>query len=166
MRDEAVLEAERMVVVKILGEVLPAEVSPLRAAVGFTPDTPPLYEELTVREFLRFIAKGYEIPPREARERIDFWLEKVWLTEKVDVKVKALSRGMRQRLGIARTLLPNPLVVLLDEPSAGLDPAGRVQFRQLLCNLREQGKALIVSSHNLLDMADYCTHIGIVSKGK
>jgi len=166
LRALAGLQPMTMGVVKILGEVLPAEVSPLRAAVGFTPDTPPLYEELTVREFLRFIAKGYEIPPREARERIDFWLEKVWLTEKVDVKVKALSRGMRQRLGIARTLLPNPLVVLLDEPSAGLDPAGRVQFRELLVSLREQGKSLVVSSHNLLDMGEYCSHIGIMSKGE
>ena len=70
-----------------------------------------------------------------------------------DVKVKGLSRGMRQRLGIARTMLPNPSLVFLDEPSAGLDPAGRVQFRQLLCSLRDQGKAIIVSSHILLDMA-------------
>jgi ABC-2 type transport system ATP-binding protein len=82
------------------------------------------------------------------------------------VRIKQLSRGMRQRIGIARTLLPNPSLVLLDEPSAGLDPAGRVQFRQLLVSLREQGKALIVSSHILLDMADYCTHIGIMSKGE
>src|SRR4051812_37781779 len=73
---------------------------------------------------------------------------------------------MRQRVGIARTLLPNPSIVLLDEPSAGLDPAGRVQFRQLLCNLRDQGKVLIVSSHNLLDMGEYCTHVGIMSKGR
>jgi ABC-2 type transport system ATP-binding protein len=73
---------------------------------------------------------------------------------------------MRQRVGIARTLLPNPSLVLLDEPSAGLDPAGRVQFRQLLCNLREQGKALIVSSHILLDMGEYCSHIAIMSKGQ
>jgi len=72
---------------------------------------------------------------------------------------------MRQRIGIARTLLPNPNLILLDEPAAGLDPAGRVQFRQLLCTLREQGKALIVSSHNLQDMPEYCTHIAIMSRG-
>ena len=153
-------------VVKILGEPISGTLrDPLRH-VGFTPDTPSVYEELTAGDFLRFIAKGYDLPPHEADERIDFWLEKVWLTEKRDVKIKALSRGMRQRIGIARTLLPNPSLVLLDEPSAGLDPAGRVQFRQLLVSLREQGKALIVSSHILLDMADYCTHIGIVSKGR
>ncbi len=134
--------------------------------VGFTPDTPSLYQDLTVRQFLRFIGKGYNLPSTEIDERIDFWLEKVWLAEKHDQKVKALSRGMRQRLGIARTLLPNPAVILLDEPAAGLDPAGRVQFRQLLCDLRDQGKALIVSSHILADMGEYCTHIGILSGGR
>jgi ABC-2 type transport system ATP-binding protein len=166
LRALAGIQPTTLGVVRVLGETLLPGVSPARQQIGFTPDTPPMYEELTVRQFLRFIAKGYEIPPREAQERIDFWLEKVWLTEKVDVKVKDLSRGMRQRVGIARTLLPNPVVVLLDEPSAGLDPAGRVQFRELLVNLREQGKVLIVSSHILLDMAEYCSHIAIMSKGQ
>ena len=153
-------------VVKIFGEPLTPAARELRAHIGFTPDTPSVYEDLTVRDFLRFIAKGYELSPREADERIDFWLEKVWLTEKRNVRIKQLSRGMRLRIGIARTLLPNPSLVLLDEPSAGLDPAGRVQFRQLLVSLRDQGKSLIVSSHILLDMADYCTHVGIMSKGQ
>jgi ABC-2 type transport system ATP-binding protein len=134
--------------------------------VGFTPDTPPVYEQLTVRQFLRFIAHGYGIERVEADERIDFWLEKVWLTEKGDAKINTLSRGMRQRIGIARTLLPNPHVILLDEPAAGLDPAGRVQFRELLVDLRRQAKVLIVSSHILADMGEYCSHIGIVSHGK
>jgi len=133
--------------------------------IGFTPDTPPFYEQLTVRDFLKFIAKGYDLGESEANERIDFWLEKVWLAEKAGQKIKALSRGMRQRIGIARTLLPNPAVVLLDEPAAGLDPAGRVQFRQLLIDLRDQGKVLVVSSHILSDMDEYCTHIGIMAQG-
>lgn len=133
--------------------------------IGFTPDTPWVYEQLTVRKFLRMIAKGYDLDGPTIDERIDFWLEKVWLREKADQKIKALSRGMRQRIGIARTLLPNPAMILLDEPAAGLDPAGRVQFRQLLCELRDQGKALIVSSHILADMDEYCTHIAIMSAG-
>jgi ABC-2 type transport system ATP-binding protein len=153
-------------VVRVLGEPLTPTSSHLKQYIGFTPDTPSLYEDLTVREFLTFVSKGYDLEEKDANERIDFWLEKVWLTEKADNKIKQLSRGMRQRVGIARTLLPNSAIVLLDEPSAGLDPAGRVQFRQLLCNLREQGKAIIVSSHILLDMAEYCTHIGIMSKGQ
>ncbi|HEV2293061.1 MAG TPA: ABC transporter ATP-binding protein [Tepidisphaeraceae bacterium] len=136
-----------------------------RRWVGFTPDTPPVYELLTVRQFLQFIARGYELSGSEVDERIDFWLEKVWLLEKAEQKIKGLSRGMRQRLGIARTLLPNPHVILLDEPAAGLDPVGRIQFRQLLCDLREQGKAIIISSHILADMGQYSTHIGIMAHG-
>ncbi len=134
--------------------------------LGFTSDTPPSYEGMTVRQFLRFVGLGYGLAGGETEERIDFWLEKVWLTEKADAKIRQLSRGMRQRVGIARTLLPNPQLVVLDEPAAGLDPAGRVQFRQLLVDLREQGKALVVSSHILADMADYCTHVGIMSAGR
>ena len=134
--------------------------------IGFTPDTPPVYEGLTVRQFLKFIAKGYGIDSADADDRIAFWLEKVWLLEKRDEKLAALSRGMRQRVGIARTLLPNPQVILLDEPAAGLDPAGRVQFRELLIDLRRQGKVLIVSSHILADMGEYCSHIGIMSHGR
>ena len=154
-------------VVRVLGNALNGwDDAEARRWVGFTPDTPPVYERLTVRQFLRFIAKGYELSGSEIDERIDFWLEKVWLREKAEQQIKGLSRGMRQRLGIARTLLPNPHVILLDEPAAGLDPVGRVQFRQLLCDLRAQGKAMIISSHILADMGQYATHIGIMAHGK
>jgi len=146
-------------------DVARAEPEALRQ-LGFTPDTPVFYDNLTVRDFLRFIALGYGLDSAEADDRIGFWLEKVWLSEKANQRIKALSRGMRQRVGIARTLLPNPALVLLDEPAAGLDPAGRVQFRQLLCDLREQGKAIIISSHILADMEEYCTHIGIMAHGQ
>ena len=150
--------------VRVLGEALEPG-APVMARVGFTPDTPPLYEEMTVRTFLRFVAKGYGLSAADVDAHISYWLERVWLAEKASQKVKSLSRGMRQRLGLARTLLPNPSVVLLDEPAAGLDPAGRVQFRKLLCELRDQGKALVVSSHILADMGEYCTHIGIMERG-
>jgi ABC-2 type transport system ATP-binding protein len=149
--------------VHVLGDPLEPG-APVMARVGFTPDTPALYEEMTVRTFLRFVARGYGLGA-DVDAGISYWLERVWLTEKADQKIKSLSRGMRQRLGLARTLLPNPSVALLDEPAAGLDPAGRVQFRRLLLELREQGKALIVSSHILADMAEYCTHIGIMERG-
>src|SRR5579884_888059 len=151
--------------IRILGHDVGKGESEALAQLGFTPDTPVFYDSLTVREFLHFIALGYGLGRAEADERIAFWLEKVWLAEKANQKIKALSRGMRQRVGIARTLLPNPAVVLLDEPAAGLDPAGRVQFRQLLTDLRQQGKALIVSSHILADMEEYCTHVGIMAQG-
>lgn len=152
--------------VRIMGDKLYPWSAAIARHIGFTPDNPAAYDGLTVREFLRFVGKGYQLDEADSKERIDFWLQQVWLTEKVNQKVNALSRGMRQRLGVARTLLPNPYVILLDEPAAGLDPAGRVQFRQLLCSLREQGKAIIVSSHILADMNEYCTHIAIMAKGE
>ena len=151
--------------VHILGHKLTPWAMDAAREIGFTPDNPPVYEGLTVRDFLRFVGQGYGLDPEDIETRITFWLEQVWLTEKADQKIKALSRGMHQRIGIARTMLPNPNVVLLDEPAAGLDPAGRVQFRRLLCSLREQGKAIIVSSHILADLNEYCTHIGIMARG-
>src|SRR3954468_18494787 len=89
--------------VLVLGELLEPG-APVMARVGFTPDTPPLYEEMTVATFLRFVAKGYGLGAADVDARIDYWLERVWLTEKEGQKIKALSRGMRQRVGIARTL--------------------------------------------------------------
>ncbi len=136
-----------------------------RRHIGLAPDAPPVYEELTVDQFLTFIALAYQIQRSLARERIDFWLEQLWLTEKKHEKIATLSRGMRQRITVARTLVPNPTVILLDEPSSGLDPAGRIQFRKVLASLRNQGKALIVSSHILADLEEYCTHIAIIEHG-
>lgn len=151
--------------VRVLGHDLAERDDEAVRNLGFTPDTPVFYESLTVRQFLQFVAMGYGLSAAEGSERIAFWLEKVWLAEKANQKIRALSRGMRQRVGLARTLLPNPAVVLLDEPAAGLDPAGRVQFRQLLSDLREQGKAIVISSHILADMEEYCTHIGVMAHG-
>jgi ABC-2 type transport system ATP-binding protein len=151
--------------VTIMGEpVLPGALA-AKWHIGFTADNPSVYQELTVRDYLTFIGKAYGLSRAETHERSDFWLEKVWLYEKRNEKIKSLSRGMRQRIGIARTMVPNPNVVFLDEPAAGLDPAGRVQFRELLCSMRDQGKALIVSSHILADLDEYCTHIAIMAKG-
>ncbi len=134
--------------------------------IGFTPDTPQVYDTLSVEQFLHFIARCYGLTSTLADERISYWLEQLWLSEKRTARVASLSRGMRQRLAVARTLLVDPHLVLLDEPAAGLDPAGRVQFRQLLASLRDQGKAIIVSSHILADLAEYCTHIAIMGHGK
>jgi ABC-2 type transport system ATP-binding protein len=151
--------------IHILNEPVRAGSEHAARMIGFTPDVPPAYDPLTVNQFLHFIAAGYGITPENTGPAIDLWLEKVWLTDKKNQRIKSLSRGMRQRLGIARTLLPNPQIILLDEPAAGLDPAGRVQFRKLLTDLRDQGKTLIVSSHILSDMEEYCTHIAIMSHG-
>jgi len=145
-------------------DVLPGRHETL-GRIGFAPDTPPVYETLTVAQFLEFIGRGYGLSATMIEERTGFWLDQLWLAEKRLDRIATLSRGMRQRLTIARTLLADPPFILLDEPSAGLDPAGRVRFRQLLTSLREQGKALIVSSHILADLHEYCTHIGIIETG-
>lgn len=134
--------------------------------LGFAPDMPAVYDQLTVEQYLDFIGQCYGLPASTRAERIDHWLVQLWIDEKRRNKISALSRGMRQRLAVARTLLSDPHVVLLDEPAAGLDPAGRIQFRQLLASLRDMGKAIIVSSHILADLAEYCTHIAFMERGR
>lgn len=166
LRAAAGLQAPTTGSIRILGNDVFRHPTLIGRHLGFTPDTPAIYEMLTVEQFLRFIARAYDIPHTLAEQRIDHWLEQLWIADKRREKIGTLSRGMRQRLGVARTLLPDPAVILLDEPAAGLDPAGRVQFRQLLAALRDQGKALIVSSHILADLAEYCTHIGIMGQGR
>lgn len=151
--------------VRVLGSNIEPGNVLAQSRIGFAPDTPPIYEELRVAEFLRFIGKAYRLRRDMIEERIDFWLEQLWLLDRREARIKTLSRGMRQRLTVARTLLPDPTLILLDEPASGLDPAGRVQFRKLLGSLRDQGKALIVSSHILADLHEYCTHIGIMEAG-
>jgi ABC-2 type transport system ATP-binding protein len=134
--------------------------------LGLTPDTPAMYDAISVADYLAFIGHCHGLSDSTIGERTDHWLEALWLQEKRKERVSTLSRGMRQRLAVARTLLPDPGVVLMDEPAAGLDPAGRVQFRRLLADLRDQGKAIIVSSHILADLAEYCTHIAIMERGR
>jgi ABC-2 type transport system ATP-binding protein len=151
--------------VRIMGRDLLEDRELFRAQIGFAPDVPAVYEELTVDDFLDFITRSYRQSAARRAELIDFWLERLWLTEKRTARIATLSRGMRQRLTIARTLVADPSVILLDEPAGGLDPAGRIQFRRLLASLRDQGKALIVSSHILADLHEYCTHIAIMEHG-
>lgn len=152
--------------VRVLGRDATRDPTYVGRHLGFAPDTPALYDTLTVEQHLDFIGRCYGLWPGERRERIDFWLERLWIAEKRKNKIATLSRGMRQRLAVARTLISDPHVVLLDEPAAGLDPAGRIQFRQLLASLRDMGKAIIVSSHILADLAEYCTHIAFMERGR
>ena len=149
----------------IMGKPVLGEHEVVRHHVGFAPDAPPAYEELTIHQFLRFIASMYGLSAQEAEERIDFWLEQLWLTERRDTPIKHLSRGMRQRVTLARTFTPRPHVLLLDEPLFGLDPAGRIQLRGVLGMLRNQGCAMIVSSHILADLEEVATHIAIIEQG-
>lgn len=152
--------------ISVLGHDVFSEPTVVGHHIGFSADNPAAYDNITVEQHLRFIAQCYNLSRELAEQRIDHWLENLWLIDKKKSKISSLSRGMRQRLGVARTLIPDPALILLDEPAAGLDPAGRVHFRQLLASLRDQGKALIVSSHILADLAEYCTHIGIMGHGR
>jgi len=149
----------------VMGKPVLGEHEVVRHHIGFAPDTPPAYEELTINQFLRFIAGAYRLDDSDIEERIDFWLEQLWLTDKRDTLIKHLSRGMRQRVTLARTFLPRPHVLLLDEPLTGLDPAGRIQLRGVLAMLRDQGCAMIVSSHILADLEAVSTHIAIIERG-
>jgi ABC-2 type transport system ATP-binding protein len=134
--------------------------------IGFMPDFPPLYDDLTVREFLRLFASAYGLDPARRTGRIDELLDKVQLTEKADTPAGSLSRGMKQRLFLAKTLLHDPKVLLLDEPASGLDPRARLDLRDVIIDLGKQGKAVLVSSHILAEMADFCNSVGIMERGK
>lgn len=134
--------------------------------VGFMPDFPPLYDDLTVREFLALFASAYGLETGKRRQRIDELLEQVQLTEKAETAAGSLSRGMKQRLFLAKTLLHDPKVLLLDEPASGLDPRARLDLRDVIINLGKQGKAVLVSSHILAEMADFCNSVGIMERGK
>ena len=149
----------------IMGKPVLGEDEVVRHHVGFAPDSPPAYDDLTIEQFLQFIAAAYGLDRSEAQERMDFWLEQLWLTDKRNILIKNLSRGMRQRVTLARTFLPRPHVILLDEPLVGLDPGGRVQLRSVLGMLRDQGCAMIVSSHILTDLEEIASHIAIIERG-
>ena len=134
--------------------------------VGFMPDFPPLYEDLSVFEFLDLFASAHGIAENERRRRIEELVALVQLTEKLNVEAGGLSRGMKQRLFLAKTLLHDPDVLLLDEPASGLDPRARLELRDIIIALGKQGKAVLVSSHILSEMADFCNSVGIMEQGK
>ncbi len=138
----------------------------VRRAVGYMPDNFGVYDGMKVWEFLDFFAVAYQIP-REARRRvIGDVLELLDLTHKRDDYVNGLSRGMKQRLCLAKTLVHDPPVLILDEPTSGLDPRARLEVKALLRELRRMGKTILISSHILSELADCCTSIGIIERGQ
>jgi len=134
--------------------------------VGFMPDSAPIYPELTVWEYLALFAASYLVPPADRNGLIDDCLAQVDLAEKRDALTAGLSRGMRQRLILAKTLLPSPLILLLDEPASGMDPYGRAFLKERLRALSAEGKTVLISSHILSDLSDFCTAIGVMEKGR
>src|SRR6266851_3071890 len=138
----------------------------IRRLIGYMPDFFGVYDDMKVIEYLEFFAAAYRIKGPERRRKCDQVLELVDLGYKRDALVTSLSRGMTQRLGLARVLLHEPQVLLLDEPASGLDPRARIEMRGLLKELRRMGKTILVSSHILPELADICNKIGIIERGK
>src|SRR5688572_24648776 len=138
----------------------------IRRLMGYMPDFFGVYDDMKVIEYLEFFAAAYRIKGSERRRKCDQVLELVDLGYKRDALVTSLSRGMTQRLGLARVLLHEPQVLLLDEPASGLDPRARIEMRGLLKELRNMGKTILVSSHILPELADICNKIGIIERGE
>jgi ABC-2 type transport system ATP-binding protein len=137
----------------------------IRRVMGYMPDFFGVYDDMKVTEYLEFFAAAYRIKGPERRRKVDQVLELVDLGYKRDALVTSLSRGMTQRLGLARVLLHEPQVLLLDEPASGLDPRARIEMRGLIKELRNMGKTILVSSHILPELADICNKIGIIERG-
>jgi ABC-2 type transport system ATP-binding protein len=138
----------------------------IRRKIGYVPDEFGIYEDMTVTEYLEFFAALYEIGHKERQRVIHDVLELTDLTYKKTAQVDSLSRGMRQRLALARVLLHDPEVLLLDEPASGLDPRARIEIRELLKELRRMGKTILISSHILSELAELCTKVGIIERGQ
>lgn len=138
----------------------------VKEKIGYVPDFFGVYDNLKVAEYMEFFASCHGILGLKARRRCMMLLEQVRLDEKADFYVEGLSRGMKQRLSLARALIHNPSILIMDEPTAGLDPRTRFEFRQILKELRAQKKTILISSHILPELAEVCTDIGIVDQGK
>lgn len=138
----------------------------IRSIVGYMPDFFGVYDDIKVWEYLDFFAAAYRIPRDRRPQIIDDVLTLTDLTVKKDAYVESLSRGMKQRLCLAKTLVHDPRVMLLDEPASGLDPRARIEIRELLKELQAMGKTIIVSSHILPEMEEFCNKIGIIERGE
>jgi ABC-2 type transport system ATP-binding protein len=150
----------------IAGHAVAREPQTVRRLVGFMPDFFGVYDNMKSWEYLDFFAAAYGVAANRRAHLIDELLELVDLTHKRDDYVMGLSRGMKQRLSLARTMAHDPQLLILDEPASGLDPRARVELRELLRELRALGKTIMISSHILTELAEVCTHIGIIDHGQ
>jgi ABC-2 type transport system ATP-binding protein len=137
----------------------------LKRLLGYLPDDFPLYDDLTVWDYLDYFARLYKLTAERRQRRLYDVLELVQLGTKRNSKIATLSRGMKQRLSLARTIIHEPILLLLDEPVSGLDPIARMQFRQIIKTLQEAGMTILISSHVLSDLAELCTSVGIMELG-
>ena len=148
------------------GHCVVNEPEAVRQVMGYMPDYYGVYDGVTVYEYLDFFAAAYRLPYRRRRATIDGVLELTDLDGLRHRLVGALSKGMKQRLCVAKTLIHDPKVLILDEPAAGLDPRARIELRGLLKELARMGKTIFISSHILTELSDICTTVGIIERGK
>ena len=137
----------------------------IRPLIGYVPDFMGEYEDMVCTEYLEFFAAAYGIHGQQRKKVVQDVLELTDMTYKATAEVKSLSRGMQQRLSVARVLLHDPKVLLMDEPASGLDPRARIEMRELLKELRRMGKTILISSHILPELAELCNVVGIIERG-
>ncbi len=147
-------------------EVCPRNISMIKRMIGYMPDITGVYEQMCVWEFLDFYGAAFRIPTRKRKQRIEEVLAITRSEKMIDYQVASLSRGMRQRIGLAKTLIHDPSVLILDEPAGGLDPSARVEMRRTIKELKDLGKTILLSSHILPELASICDVVGILNKGK
>ena len=172
--------AGKTTTIKIMTGLLPAEegkitidgmdalsnLKALKARIGYVPDFFGVYDNLTVSEYMEFFASCHHMDGLVARKRYTALLEQVGLEDKLDFYVDGLSRGMKQRLCLARALIHDPSILILDEPTLGLDPRTRFEFKEILSELQESGKTIVISFHVLSELSELCTDIGIIDQGR
>lgn len=147
-------------------EVLPKNIQQIKAKIGYLPDEFGVYEQMSVWEYLDFFGAAYKIPPDRRKQRIYEVLELTDSSHMIDYQVSSLSRGMHQKIGIAKTMLHDPKVLILDEPANGLDPHARIEMRKTILRLKEIGKTIMLSSHILPELSAICDRVAIIEKAE
>jgi ABC-2 type transport system ATP-binding protein len=150
----------------VLGHDVVRDADAVRHVIGYMPDFFGVYKDMEVTEYLDFFGACYKIPTAQREKTVNDVLELVGLSEKKGALIGALSRGMQQRLGLARVLIHDPRVLLLDEPASGLDPRARIEMMAILQELQRMGKTIIISSHILSELQTLCNRVAIIEKGK
>jgi len=146
-------------------EVCPRNIAAVKKLIGYMPDKFGVYDQMSVWEYLDFFCAAYRIPRKIRRQRVDEVLELTEAGYMLDYQVGSLSHGMTKRIGLTRTLLHDPEVIILDEPANGLDPNGRIEMRRMILKLKEHGKTIMLSSHILPELSSICDRVGIIEKG-
>lgn len=146
--------------------VQPSNAAKIKRIIGYMPDKFGVYDQMSVWEYLDFFCAAYRIPKKQRKTRIDTVMELTNSTYMIDYQVNSLSAGMTRRIALAKTLLHDPEVLILDEPASGLDPHARIEMRRTIMRLRENGKTIMLSSHILPELSSVCDLVGIVQNGR